>query len=430
MKSSRTLKRKVELLAPAGNFEGLVGAINAGCDAVYIGGKAFGARAYADNFSDEEIVKAIKYAHLFDVKIYLTVNTLVKEREFDKAVEFVAPFVKVGLDAFIVQDIGLANVLRDTYPETEIHMSTQCFITGPGSAQFFKEFGATRVVLARELSLKEIETIKKTVDIELETFIHGAMCYCYSGQCLFSSALGGRSGNRGRCAGPCRQMYDAIVDGKEYHDRYFLSMKDQCTLTILDKLLDAGIDSLKIEGRMKKPEYTAFVTSVYRKYIDLYNSGGDFFVDPKDIEKLRSIYMRSEIGTGYYERQKGREMMSLDNPGYSGNDDALMLKIRKRYVEVLKKAKITGYFSASAKTGLSLTLCYKDISVTATDPMCEEAKSRPTTKDDIERSLSKLGNTPFEFEELYIETVGDCFIPVKTINELRRKATEDLLNEI
>ena len=259
----------MELLSPAGNYNAFIGALNAGCDAVYLGGSRFGARAYADNFSDEEIIKAIKLAHINNVKVYLTVNTLIKEREYSDVIDYLRPLYEAGLDGCIVQDLGLIVRFKEFFPDMECHVSTQGFATGIESVKFYKSLGASRVVLARELSLDEIKKIKASVDVELETFIHGAMCYSYSGECLFSSCLGGRSGNRGRCAGPCRLPYK-MLDDKSGTDKYLLSMKDQCTIDIIPELINAGIDSLKIEGRMKKPEYSAFVTSVYRKYIDLF----------------------------------------------------------------------------------------------------------------------------------------------------------------
>ena len=241
--------KKVELLAPAGNYEALTGALMAGADAVYLGGNAFGARAYADNFSKEEICEGIRYAHILGKKIYLTVNTLVKEREFPSLYDFLLPFYENGLDGVIIQDMGVFTFIREHFPGLELHASTQMTITGAYGASLLKKEGACRIVPARELSLKEIIEIKNKVDIEIETFVHGAMCYCYSGQCLFSSILGGRSGNRGRCAQPCRLPYR--VDGGP--EEYPLSMKDMCTIELLPELIEAGIDSFKIEGRMKKP---------------------------------------------------------------------------------------------------------------------------------------------------------------------------------
>lgn len=259
--------KKVELLAPAGNAEAFYGAVHAGADAIYLGGNRFGARAYAENFSEDELVDCIRYAHLLGRKVYLTVNTLVKESEFSELYEYLMPYYRAGLDGVIIQDMGVFAFIRDAFPQMELHGSTQMTITGEYGAEFLKKQGACRVVPARELSLEEIRRIKEVTGMEIECFIHGAMCYCYSGQCLFSSILGGRSGNRGRCAQPCRLPYTV---GGNRRECYPLSLKDMCTIENIPELIDAGIDSFKIEGRMKKPEYAAGVTAVYRKYIDKY----------------------------------------------------------------------------------------------------------------------------------------------------------------
>ena len=403
--------------------------INAGCDAVYLGGSKFGARAYAQNFIDEEIVRAVKYAHVFNKKVYLTINTLIKEREFKEAIDYVSPFAKAGIDAFIVQDIGLISALKSQYPDVDIHVSTQGFATGVNSVKFFKDLGAARVVLARELSLKEISEIKDKVDIELETFIHGAMCYSYSGQCLFSSSLGGRSGNRGRCAGPCRLSYKPYVDGVKYEDCYTLSMKDQCTIEILPKLIDAGIDSLKIEGRMKKPEYTAFTTAIYRKYLDNIYENGKCIVSGKDMDNLRKMYMRSEIQTGYYYTSNGSEMISLNNPGYSGSDNSLMNMTREKYMNGIPKCIVSGFFYAHAGEPVSLSLYIDDKCVTVSGECPEISTGRPLTLADVKKQISKMGDSVFELNELNFDMEDNLFIPVSKLNSLRRRAVEELYDE-
>ena len=255
---------KVELLAPAGDFQCFQAAINAGADAVYLGGEKFGARAYANNFTEEEIINALRIAHLFGKKIYLTVNTLVKEKEIEQLVPYIVPLYEAGLDGVIVQDIGVFEILKKNFPGLELHASTQMTITGVYGAKFLKELGASRIVPARELSLEEIRYIHDETGIEIEAFIHGAMCYGYSGQCLFSSIIGGRSGNRGRCAGPCRLPY-TDEKGKTI---YPLSLKDMYTLPMIPKLIDAGIYSFKIEGRMKSSYYVATVVNAYRRALD------------------------------------------------------------------------------------------------------------------------------------------------------------------
>ncbi len=425
----------MELLAPAGNYKAFLGAVNAGADAVYLGGSKFGARAFADNFTDEEIIKAIKYAHAFKVKVYLTVNTLIKEKEFSDAIEYIKPFYEAGLDACIVQDLGLISVFNKYFPDMDLHISTQGFATGFESVKFYKEMGAKRVVLARELNLDEIKYIKNNLDIELETFIHGAMCYSYSGECLFSSCLGLRSGNRGRCAGPCRlpYKYSGLKDvNLQERESYFLSMKDQCAINLIPELIEAKIDSLKIEGRMKKPEYTAFVTHIYRKYIDLYKENPkDFKVSKEDLEALKHIYLRSEIGEGYYKTINSKDMITLKSPAYSGNDENLMVKIRRDFLDTNKKLNISIFASAFKNQRLYLSFSYEDKFVdTESDILLEKAINNPTAKESIYKSVTKLGDTVFCASEVNIETDGECFVPVKVINECRRNLALKLFDLI
>ena len=308
-------KRAVEILAPAGSYESFRAALGAGADAVYAGGPRFGARAFADNFTQEELVRAVGEAHLFGKKFYLTVNTLLKDPEIADLYDYLAPLYEAGLDAVIVQDAGVIEYIREAFPGMDLHASTQMTVTGSYGAKFLEKQGVTRVVPARELSLGEIRQIREETGLEIECFVHGALCYCYSGQCLLSSMIGGRSGNRGQCAQPCRLPYS--VDGKK---KYYLSPKDICTLEIIPDLVDAGIDSFKIEGRMKKPEYVAGVTSMYRKYTDLYLEKGraGFQVLPEDREMLMDLYNRGGFSEGYYKDHNGREMMALDRPNHTG----------------------------------------------------------------------------------------------------------------
>ncbi|MCI8639212.1 MAG: U32 family peptidase [Coprococcus sp.] len=324
------MKDKIEILAPAGSPESLRAAVTAGADAVYVGGTLFGARAYAHNLSKEELLAAIDFVHLHGRKIYLTVNTLLKESEIqERLYGYLLPFYQQGLDAVIVQDVGVLSFVREYFPELPIHASTQMTITGVGGAKFLERAGASRVVTARELQLKEVSLIAKETSLEIESFVHGALCYCYSGQCLFSSFLGGRSGNRGQCAQPCRLPYR--TEGDRY--RYLLSLKDICTLDLIPELMESGIDSFKIEGRMKKPEYVAAASFLYRKYADLYHElrkrapdGMDaavyakerFKAEEKDKEMLLDLYNRGGSCTGYYHMANGREMVSLDRPNHAG----------------------------------------------------------------------------------------------------------------
>lgn len=339
-------ENKVEILAPAGSYDILMADFAAGADAVYLGGAMFGARAYANNLSQEELLRALDYAHLHDKKIYLTVNTLMKQQELeDRLLPYLEPFYKAGLSAVIVQDFGAFEAIKEAFPGLHIHASTQMTVTGAAGAKLLKEAGASRVVTARELNLAEIKAIHDNCDIEIESFIHGALCYCYSGQCLLSSFQGGRSGNRGRCAQPCRLMYTPQTSamprtkgkglrGDENRQKdsngsaYLLSPKDMCGLPVLPDIIEAGVYSLKIEGRMKNVNYAAGVTGIYRKYVDRYLEYGreGFKVEDSDINDLMDLYNRGAFTTGYYNNTKGREMISLKRPNHMGTKALKVLK--------------------------------------------------------------------------------------------------------
>lgn len=435
------MERKVELLAPAGNYESFLGAMHAGADAVYLGGEKFGARAYARNFSKEELCRAIRYAHLFDKKVYLTLNTLVKESEFSQIYDYLKPYYEEGLDGIIVQDMGVFAYVRERFPNLPLHVSTQAFVTGAAGAGFLKEQGAARIVPARELSLKEIRQIKEQTGLELETFIHGAMCYCYSGQCLFSSIAGGRSGNRGRCAQPCRLPYQGKIEGKSCFEKesYPLSLKDMCTIEDLPALIEAGIDSFKIEGRMKKPEYAAGVTAIYRKYIDAYyeNTAKNGHFVPKqwkvsnaDMQKLSSLYIRSEIQNGYYFRQNGKEMITLQSPSYSESDEKLLQDIRKKFLIPEKKKGISLYLYCHVGEPLMLTLSCEKENVTVTGAVVERASNQPVEAEVLKQRISRFGNTLFAVEACQVDAEADCFVPLKALNELRREGCEQLEDAI
>lgn len=428
------MMQKVELLAPAGNYEALVGALNAGADAVYLGGAKFGARAYADNFSEEEICRAVRYAHIFGKKVYLTVNTLVKEREFSTLYDYISPLYEAGLDGVIIQDLGVWQHIRETFPGMALHASTQMTVTGSQGALLLKEIGAARIVPARELSLSEIRSMKENTGLELECFIHGAMCYSYSGQCLFSSILGGRSGNRGRCAQPCRLPYQILdqAGGPKGDAGYVLSLKDMCTLSFLPRLIEAGIDSFKIEGRMKRPEYAAGVTAVYRKYIDLYyeNESRDYRVEQADMDRLRKLYIRDEVQTGYYERHNGREMITVKKPGYLGQDDKLLSEIAGAYLngERRVRASVTGFFHAGEAARIRMD--GEGVSLTMEGQTVEQAKNRPMSREDFLKHLRKTGNSFVEITEEQADTGDGAFMPVGRLNELRRNAVEAFENRL
>ncbi len=437
--------KKVELLAPAGNKEGFYGAIHAGADAVYLGGDKFGARAYADNFTTEELVECIRYAHIWGRKVYLTVNTLVKDKEWDQLYDYILPFYEAGLDGVIIQDLGVFFYLKEHFPGMELHVSTQMTLTGSYGAAFMKEAGASRIVPARELSLEEIRQIKQDTGLEIEAFIHGAMCYCYSGQCLFSSVLGGRSGNRGRCAQPCRLPY--TVSGsysqengqkrrREDHQKhskecYPLSLKDMCTIENIAELIEAGIDSFKIEGRMKKPEYAAGVTSIYRKAIDRYYADPKHFkVHSEELKALSGLYIRSERQNGYYFKQNGADMVTLQSPAYSGSDDALLARIRKEYLDQKPAMSVEIYADFTVGEQANLTFVCGEHTVTVTGDTVLSAQKQPISRENLEKQLKKLGETSFQLSDIFVNLDENAFYPLKAINELRRQAVLALENVI
>lgn len=328
-------RKRPEILAPAGSIQALKAVIAAGCDAVYMGGSRFGARAYADNPEEEELIRAIEYCHLHGVKLYLTVNTLLKDTELSALYDFFLPYYEAGVDAVLVQDMGVMRTLHDRFPELALHASTQMTITQGKMAEFYKEYGVTRIVPARELSLLELKRMREETEAELEVFVHGALCCSFSGQCLFSSMLGGRSGNRGRCAQPCRQQYRLETSGRK---GYFLSPRELCALSYIGELMETRIDSFKIEGRMKRAEYAAFVTSVYKKYTELYASKGkEGYLDyldshqeewERDIRNLADFYNREGFTSGYLAGEMGDvdtrhpgkrgEMLSFYRPRHGG----------------------------------------------------------------------------------------------------------------
>ena len=309
---------KVELLSPAGDLECLKVAIQNGADAVYFGAEEFNARVNGRNFNREELVEAIEYAKLRGVKTHLTLNILIKNDEFEDAIRLVEFAYNSGIDAVIIQDLGLAKKVIELFPDLEVHSSTQMTIYNLDGVKKIKDLGFSRCVLARELSINEIENICKNTDIDIEVFIHGTLCICYSGQCLMSSMIGGRSGNRGRCAGTCRLPYTLLKDNQEQAKGYLLSSKDVCTLDIIPELINAGVKSFKIEGRMKSKEYVGIVTSIYRKYIDLAESKDEYKVDEKDREKLMQIFNRGGFSTGYLKGKLGKDMMYIKKPNHIG----------------------------------------------------------------------------------------------------------------
>lgn len=559
----------IELLAPGGSFEGLKAAVNAGADAIYMGGQRFGARAYAQNPDETDLMAAMDYCHIHGRKLYLTVNTLLKEEELKRELyQYLLPYYEHGLDAVLVQDFGVFSFIKENFPGLPLHASTQMTIMGVNGARLLKQMGAERIVPSRELTLKEIEQIHSQVDIEIECFVHGALCYCYSGQCLMSSMIGGRSGNRGRCAQPCRLPYDLYRDGERLNQengRYLLSLKDICTLEHLPDLMEAGVCSFKIEGRMKRAEYAAGVTEVYRKYVDLYREKGRaaYRVDPEDEKILMDLYNRGGFSRGYYQMYNGKSMMTMERPNHWGTSGAKVLsanggELRLRALEdlwsgdalelaadagagagntgrelilkenvpegreftvkvpepgralnrnlsnerkilnekkILKEKKnlkekktlnqpvgkrgmtgsgtlgrkgvagklpsiarnavlarvrcehllqnlqekygksqiqekIKGKFILQNGKEAILTVRWQEKEVTVTGEIPTPAQNRPLEEDTVSRQLRKTGNTPFAFDTLEICLEDGLFYPMQSLNEVRRRALEELEAEI
>ncbi|MFQ8695958.1 MAG: peptidase U32 family protein, partial [Alitiscatomonas sp.] len=431
----------------------MVAAVNAGANAVYIGGSRFGARAYADNLDEEAMIRAIDFVHLHNCRIYMTVNTLVKEKELPELYGYLKPYYEAGLDAVLVQDLGVFSYIREHFPDLPLHISTQMTVTGKYSAADLKRMGAVRVVPARELSLKEIREIGETTGLEVETFVHGALCYCYSGQCLFSSLIGGRSGNRGRCAQTCRLPFDVekgdkVLGGK--NEKYVLSLKDLCTLDLLPEILEAGVCSLKIEGRMKSPRYTAGVVSIYRKYVDMYLAHGrsGYRVDPADRRALLELFDRGGQSEGYYKEHNGRDMVVLkEKPAFREPDQELFNHLDRTYVDAVKKEPIRGTALVSEGKPVRLTVEYtpslepaetmedgmavlEPVSVACTGDLAETAKNAPMDGDRIRKQLMKTGDSPVFFEELEVSVEGKVFLPVQALNRLRREALEELCRAV
>lgn len=429
------MRNKIELLAPAGSYEGLVAAVNAGADAVYIGGRKFGARAYADNPQEDMLIAGIRYAHLQGKKVYMTINTLLKEKElWDELYDYVKVYYEAGLDAVIVQDFGVFSFIKKYFPALSIHASTQMTVTGVEGAEFLREQGAKRVVLARELSLNEVKEICEKTSVEIECFVHGAICYCYSGQCLFSSFLGGRSGNRGRCAQPCRLPYTSYEGKKassKKNELYPLSLKDMMTIEYLPELINAGITSFKIEGRMKRPEYAAGVVEIYRKYIDMYlKDAKNFRVDLQDMERLLQLYSRSGNSKGYYKQHNGRNMITLENPAYISGDNALFQSLKEKYTNQINKIGISGSLKAFKGKPLEMDVALDDMKITVSGATVEQAQNQPLAVERIEKQMYKTGTTCFQFEHLEIQMDSDIFVPMQALNEIRRNALEQLEQRI
>lgn len=430
------MKKEIELLAPAKSFESMLTAYKAGADAVYAGGQKFSARAFANNFEISEIIEAVKVSHLFGKKFYLAVNTILKEKEISRELfEYIKPLYENGLDACIIQDIGVFNFLHKYFPEMDIHISTQASITNYMGAKFYEELGAKRIVTAREMQLKDIIEIRENTDLEIESFVHGALCYSYSGQCLFSSMLGSRSGNRGRCAQPCRLPYDVYSeDGTKLNKKalYPLSLKDICTIEFIPQLIEAGINSFKIEGRMKSQEYVATVTSIYRKYIDLAMSGKKYEIEDRDNDDLLTIYNRGGFSKSYYSGVSDN-MISVKGNTKLGNEvknniklDSLKCRMNEKYIQPKLKKDINFYFSA--KIGEKITLVAEVDGIYAVEygDIVEQANNTIVDINKIKDNILALGNSEFNCKNIDFDIDENAFIALGRIKKMRRDVLEKL----
>lgn len=407
-----------ELLAPAGSIKALEAAVLSGADAVYLGGSLFNARASAVNFNNDELIDAVNFCHLRKVKVYVTVNILISDKEFDELDTFIRYINKIGVDGVIVQDIGVAMYIKEIAPDLRLHASTQMTVYDIEGAKFLKSLGFERVVLARELSAEKIKEISQKSGIETEIFVHGAMCLCYSGQCLMSGIIGGRSGNRGKCAQPCRLQYR--VDNKK---GFLMSLKDMCLIRHLKEIEDLGVTSLKIEGRMKGPEYVGTVVSVYKKYMEHEGE-----VSKEDYNRLEKIFYRGGFSDGYFMDKKGSEMFchtKPDNP-YLRQDDTFNL------TEKYKKTNIFMYFKGHIGEKLNLYVVDEyGNSVEYSSELClEHAKNSSATTDKIKGNLNKLGDTVFNIQHIEIDVDDNVFIPTSEINKARREVTKQLEEKI
>lgn len=505
--------KKIELLAPAGSLESLYAAVQNGADAVYMGGTKFSARAYASNFDEETIKKALEYCHLYNVKVYITLNTLIKQEEINEALEYISFLYKIGVDALIIQDVGIAELIRSNFPDFEIHASTQMTVHNGEGALLLKELGFSRIVLSRELSLKEIEYISKDLNIETEIFIHGALCICYSGQCLMSSMIGGRSGNRGKCAQPCRLPYDIISKSKGISKKgYLLSPKDMCTIENVKDIILSGTYSLKIEGRMKKPEYVAGVVASYRKAIDRAYSEIEEITELKEIDnesdkfnlieeekKLMQLFNREGFSKAYMFGNIGRDMMSYNHPRNTGvrlgkvNKDLtvtleqdlnlqdgvrtgedgftvtkiminkksvekaskgdmveikpnkykrgdilyktldvkLMEELRKTYENLYKRKNyIDLSIEFKIREPIRLTAEYNHKKYSVVGEKVQEAIKKPLDKESLIKNLNKTGDTPFAFRNIDFHIYEEGFLPISSINSVRRELIQNISKDI
>ena len=479
------MNKDIELLAPAGTYDAFLAATENGADAIYLGGKLFNARANASNFSLEELEEMVKFAHLRNVKIYVTLNTLLNNAELAEALDFAYDLYNINIDAVIVQDFGLAKVLHEYIPGLELHASTQMTVYNLAGVKELQKVGFKRVVLARELSFEEIKNICDNTDVETEIFIHGALCISYSGQCLMSSMIGDRSGNRGKCAQPCRLPYTLLKNDTEVAKGYLLSPKDLSMLDLISSI--PNVKSLKIEGRMKSPEYVATTVKTYRKYIDKYLNHEDFSINETDRKNIVQIFNRGGFTSAYLKKKQGSDMMCYEKPKNWGIYIGKVTSYDgKRYIEVSNKAELNigdgieiwnnentppstiiseiegnkigrihgnihvgdKVYKTSdknlmkmARESFSRNFVKKSpidmrVTIKKDEPICFEingmhynsdtipdiAQNKPVTKEKVIEQLSKTGDTPFKIENLDLTLDENLFLPISTLNDLRRNA--------
>ena len=418
------------ILVPAGSYDSLVTSVNNGADAVYLGGSSFSARANAVNFTNEEIEKGVRYAHIRGAKVYVALNTLIEDDRLCEAFEFAKFCYLCGVDALIVQDLGVLSMLRKHFPDFKLNASTQMTIHNLKGVKAAEKAGFSRVVLSRELSKDEIGHICKNAKAEIEVFAHGALCMSYSGQCLMSSFIGGRSGNRGACAQPCRLPYTLLDENKNIicKDKYLLSLKDLCLIDEIETLNKLGVKSLKIEGRMKNSSYVAMTSYLY----DKYRNGSS--VLEEDIEDLRSVFSRNGFTKGYFENNTGNHMLNM----HSNNDDVyknISDSAKKRAEERIDFCgkKMPLYASFTANIGEKAVLCVWDDSgrscTLESECITERAEKVPLTEKRIEEQIRKTGATPFEITELTVSIDDNISLPISQLNDLRRRAIEEMENQ-
>ncbi len=398
-----------ELLSPAGSPEAFEAAIDGGADAIYVGGASFNARINAQNFSDEDLAYAVRLAHLYGVKVYQTINIMVHGREISELLRAAERSAAIGVDAFIVSDLGAASLIHSHLPEMPLHASTQMSVHSSDGARLLADYGFSRVVPARELSKQNIRSLVENNPLEVEIFIHGAMCVSHSGQCLFSSLVGGRSGNRGLCAQPCRLPYACAE--QRVGDKYPLSLKDMSLAGHVKEIIDSGVASLKIEGRMKSPEYVRGVTKIWRRLLD---EGRD--ATAKDIEELSALFSRGGFSDGYYTERIDKKML-----GVRSEEDKKASRETDKFVKIQRKVPVDMTVSVVADKPSQLKLSCNGKAVSVCGEIPQTAINAPINEDTVKKSISKLGDTCFSIQSLDVDLGEGLMMPISWLNALRRE---------